>query len=112
MENDVVEGHAARHGARQNSAYFISLAPEEIEAERPRPRIDERDRLVERAVGQHRQDRTEDLVGHGRRVGRTILHDGETQAAVIAVGADLGHARAALARLTDIASTPVAIAVA
>src|SRR3546814_7327859 len=22
MENDVVEGHAARHGARQNSAYF------------------------------------------------------------------------------------------
>ena len=54
--------------ARVEIASLVAL--EDVERERPRPRVDVGDRLVERRVRHHGQDRPEDLLAHHARVRR------------------------------------------
>ena len=95
----------ARAGARDRRA-------EEIERQRPRPRIDVGDGVFELAIGQDRQDRAEDLVLHHAHLVRDVEHERRQKQprgdAAPRAGrvADFDHARALGAGIVDQARQP------
>ena len=57
----VVDRHAARVRAAQQIVALGAVVAEAVQRQRPRPLVDEGNRVVHRVVGHHRQDRAEQL---------------------------------------------------
>ncbi|ABA50173.1 hypothetical protein BURPS1710b_0408 [Burkholderia pseudomallei 1710b] len=103
----VVDRHAARdrvaHHALDGRAVFV----EQIQRERPRPRVHVGDRIVERVVRNDRQQRPEDLFLHQlRRIGRLRDEHGR-QAAQRGIGRRVRERMELRARLLRFAREPL-----
>ena len=96
MQDDVVDAHAAGTRPFQHGALRVARAAEAIQGQRRGPRVDKRDRLVQRIHREDRQDRPEDLLPHHRVIGRDVAQNRGRKIARCAIDLRPGRDRAAL----------------
>ena len=112
----VVDGHAARGRLRKHLVAPLGAVAEVVERERMRPRVDARDRFVERAERLDRQQRSEDLLLHHRHGRRDADDQRRRELARVRAGAlspgriDLDDARTLRARVVDERRQPPVVA--
>ena len=64
VQHAIVDRHPARAGAVDQAFHPSPIVVEQVERQWPIPVIDEIDRLIERVIGQHGQQRAKDFVAH------------------------------------------------